>query len=115
MNENFLQSLEDKCHRMLNAVEPGTVVAIHRRVAKDECFVVLRGKVGVTTHDDEGSIMEDVGVRQESGRYGVDVSGGVWLMVEALELGSGVFECEEGAVGEHEVEGILEVKSEGCD
>ena len=34
---------------MLNAVEPGTVVAIHRRVAKDECFVVLRGKVGVTT------------------------------------------------------------------
>lgn len=28
MNENFLQSLEDKCHRMLNAVEPGTVVAI---------------------------------------------------------------------------------------
>lgn len=30
-------------------------------------------------------------------------------MVEALELGSVVFECEEGAVGEHEVEGILEV------
>lgn len=29
----------DKCHRMLNAVEPGTVVPIHRRVAKDECFV----------------------------------------------------------------------------
>ena len=34
-------------------------------------------------------------------------------MVEALELG-GIFECE-GAVGEDEVEGILEVKSEGCD
>ena len=40
MNYNFHESLEDKCHRMLNAVEPGTVVAIHRRVAKDECFVV---------------------------------------------------------------------------
>ena len=39
---------------MLNAVEPGTVLAIHRRVAKDECFVVLRGKVGVTTHGDDG-------------------------------------------------------------
>ena len=45
---------------MLNAVEPGTVVAIHRRVAKDECFVVLRGKVRVTTHDDDGAVIGDV-------------------------------------------------------
>ena len=30
MNYNFYQSLEDKCHRFLNAVEPGTVVPIHR-------------------------------------------------------------------------------------
>lgn len=43
MNYNFHQSLDEKCHRFLNAVEPGTVVPIHRRVAKDECFVVLRG------------------------------------------------------------------------
>lgn len=57
---------------MLNAVEPGTVVAIHRRVAKDECFVVLRGKVGVATHDDDGAIIEDVVLSQESGGYGVD-------------------------------------------
>lgn len=26
MNYNFHQSLEDKCHRMLNAVEPGSVI-----------------------------------------------------------------------------------------
>ena len=114
-NENFLQSLEDKCHRMLNAVELGTVVAIHRRVAKDECFVVLRGKVRVTIHNDDGSIIEDVGLRQEGANYGVDMSKNVWHMVEALELGSGVFECEEGAVVGHGVEGILEVKSEGSD
>ena len=72
MNENFLQSLEDKCHRMLNAVERGTVVAIHRRVAKDECFVVLRGKVRVSTRNDDGSIIEDVGVREERGNNGSD-------------------------------------------
>ncbi len=73
MNKNFLQSLEDKCHRMLNAVERGTVVAIHRRVAKDECFVVLRGKVGVTTHDDDGAVIGDVVLRHERGCYGVDI------------------------------------------
>ena len=49
MNYNFHESLEDKCHRMLNAVEPGTVVPIHRHPTKDESFVILRGKVRVTT------------------------------------------------------------------
>ncbi|MDT3388516.1 MAG: WbuC family cupin fold metalloprotein [Bacteroidota bacterium] len=102
MNYNLHQSLEDKCHRMLNAVEPGTVVPIHRHPTKNESFVILRGKVRVTTHKDEGAIMEDVGLRQESGSYGVDIPKNVWHMVEALEAGSGRFECEEGAVGEHE-------------
>ena len=43
MNYNFHQSLEDKCHRMLNAVEPGSDIPIHRHPDKDESFVVLRG------------------------------------------------------------------------
>lgn len=65
---------------MLNAVEPGTVVAIHRRVAKDESFVILRGKVGVTTHDDDGAVIGDVVLSWESGGYGWMFLGvcGVW-------------------------------------
>ena len=73
MNYNFHQSLDDKCHRMLNAVEPGTVVPIHKHPTKDESFVILRGKVRVTTHNDDGSIIEDVVLSQESGNYGVDI------------------------------------------
>ena len=93
----------------MNAVEPGTVVPIHRRPTKDESFVILRGKVRVTTHNDDGSIIEDVVLSQESGNYGVDIPKNVWQRLEALEAGSVVFECEEGAVVEHEVEGILNV------
>ena len=52
MNHNFHQSLEDKCHRFLNAVEPGTKVEIHRHPTKDETFVLLRGKVRVNTYND---------------------------------------------------------------
>ena len=85
---NFHQSLEDKCHRMLNALEPGTVVPIHRHPTKDESFVILRGKVRVTTHNDDGSVIGDVVLSWENGGYGVDVSGGVWCMVEGLESGS---------------------------
>ena len=36
MNYNFHQSLDDKCHRFLNAVEPGMKVEIHRHPTKDE-------------------------------------------------------------------------------
>ena len=76
------QSLEDKCHQMLNAVEPGTVVPIHRHPTKDESFVILRGKVRVTTHNDDGSIIEDVVLSQESGNYRVDIPKNVWHKLE---------------------------------
>ena len=46
---------------------------IHRHTTKDEPFVILRGKVRVTTHNDDGSIIEDVVLSQESGNYGVDI------------------------------------------
>ena len=59
MNYNFHESLEDKCHRMLNAVEPETLVPIHRHPTKDESFVVLRGKVRVNTYNDDGTAVED--------------------------------------------------------
>ena len=109
MNYNFHQSLEDKCHRFLNAVEPGTVVPIHKHPTKDESFVILRGKVRVTTHNDDGSVIEDVVLSQESGNYGVDIPKNVWHKLESLEPGSVIFECKEGPFVPHEEEGILEV------
>ena len=57
----------------------------HRHPTKDESFVILRGKVRVTTHSDDGSIIEDVVLSQESANYGVDIPKNVWHMVEALE------------------------------
>ena len=60
MNYNFHQSLEDKCHRFLNAVEPGTKVEIHRHPTKDESFVLLRGRVRVNTYNDDGTVIESV-------------------------------------------------------
>jgi len=110
MNYNFHESLEDKCHRMLNAVEPGTEVPIHRHPTKDESFVVLRGKVRVTTYNDDGTVIESVVLCQEEGRYGVDIKKGVWHNLESLEPGSVIFECKEGPFVEHEVEGVLRLQ-----
>ena len=110
MNYNFHQSLDEKCHRFLNAVEPGTKVEIHRHPTKDESFVLLRGKVRVTTHRDDGSIIEDVVLCADEGRYGVNIPKGVWHTIEALEPDSVIFECKEGPFVEHEVDGILNVE-----
>ena len=112
MNYNFHQCLDDKCHRFLNAVEPGTKVEIHRHPTKDESFVILRGKVRVTTHNDDGSIIEDVVLSQESGNYGVDIPKNVWHKLESLESGSVIFECKEGPFVPHEEDGILELSKQ---
>ena len=111
MNYNFHQSLDDKCHRFLNAVEPGTEVPIHRHPTKDESFVVLRGKVKVSTYNDDGSVNESVVLSQEAGRYGVDIPKNVWHNIESLAPNSVIFECKEGPFVPHEVEGVMEVKS----
>lgn len=110
MNYNFHQSLDDKCHRFLNAVEPGTVVEIHRHPMKDESFVVLRGKVKVSTYNDDGTVRDSIILCHEEGRYGVDIPKNVWHNLESLEPNSVIFECKEGPFVPHEEEGILEVK-----
>ena len=110
MNCNFHQILDEKCHRFLNAVELGTEVPIHRHPTKDETFVILRGKVRVTTHRDDGAIIEDVVLCAEEGRYGVNIQKGVWHTIEAMEPDSVIFECKEGPFVEHEKDGILKVE-----
>lgn len=95
---------------MLNALEPGAEVPIRRHPAKDETFVLLRGRVRVTTHNDDGSVIESVVLCQEDGVFGVDIPKGVWHKLESLEPGSVIFECKEGPFVPHEEEGILERK-----
>lgn len=104
MNFNFHHSLDELCHRMLNAVEPGTEIPIHRHPEKDESFVILRGKVRSTTYNDDGSIKESVVLCAEDGVYGVDIPKNVWHKLEAIES-SVIFECKEGPFVPHEEEG----------
>ena len=108
-NYNFHESLDDKCHRFLNALEPGTPIAVPHHPTKAETFVILKGKVRVTTYNDAGEVVEQCVISHESGVYGVDIPKNVWHGVECLEP-SVLLECKEGPFVEHEVDGILEIK-----
>lgn len=83
------------------------MVPIHRHPTKDETFIVLKGRVKVSTFNDDGEVLESVVLCQEDGMYGVDIPKNVWHTLESLESGSVIFECKEGPFVEHEEEGIL--------
>ena len=109
MNYNFHQSLDEKCHRFLNALEPGTQIPVHHHPTKAETFVILKGKVRVSTYNDDGEVVESTIISHDTGVYGVDIPKNVWHSLECLEP-SVLLECKEGPFVEHEVEGILEIK-----
>ena len=113
MNFNFHKSLDEKCHRFLNALEPGTVMAVHHHPTKDETFVVLRGKVAVRIYNDDGTLRERVVLGPGEGRFGLNVPKGVWHTLDCLETGTVLFESKEGPFVPHEEEGVLEVDGEG--
>ena len=60
MNYNFHERLDDPINRLLNAMEPGTYLRPHRHLnpAKDEIFLLLRGKVAVFLFDEEGGVVD---------------------------------------------------------
>lgn len=108
MNHNFHHSLDEKCHRFLNALEPGTSIPIHHHPTKDETVIFLKGKVRVLTYNDSGEILEDQLLSLDNSHYGVNIPKNVWHTIQCVESAI-LFECKEGPFVEHEVEGVLEV------
>jgi cupin fold WbuC family metalloprotein len=109
MNYNFHEDLSDKCQRLLNALEPGTIMPIHHHKV-DEMFVVLRGKVNVTIHNDEGEVIQSVKLSPSSGNYAVNIKAGEWHSLTCEEADTVIMEVKEGPYIPHEIGGILEVK-----
>lgn len=106
MNYNFHESLQEKCHRFLNALEPGTQIPVHHHPTKDETFVILKGRVRVTTYNDQGEVIDSCVLSHKDGLFGANIPRNVWHGIECLEP-SVLFECKEGPFIEHEVDGIL--------
>lgn len=96
MNYNLHEHLDDKTHRFFNAMEPGTVVPIHRHRDTAETFMLVRGKMRVVLYYDDKNIIEDTILSIEEGNYGIHIPVGVWHWVEILEPNTITFEVKEG-------------------
>lgn len=106
-------SPNDSAQRILNAVEPGTILPIHRHRGSTETIIVLRGKVVQHYYDNNGNKTASYELAPNSAQVGMSVPVGQWHALESLEEGSVIFECKDGAYQPLSAEDILEVEPKG--
>lgn len=96
MNHNFHDSNEAKSQRLLNALEPGTVIPLHKHDNTAETYIVLRGSIRVDFYHSADSLGESAVIDPLEGNYGIDIPAGQLHTLEVLKNGTVIFECKDG-------------------
>ena len=97
MSYDLRNSPEDQSQRMLNALEPGTVLPIHRHRNSSETVAILRGRALQWLYDDEGKVVEKVLLEVGGDIPAMNVEKGQWHRLECLESGTVIVEFKDGA------------------
>lgn len=97
MNFDMRTSADDNSQRMLNAVEPGTVIPIHRHQKSAETVIGIRGRLKEMFYDEDGNMTETFIVEPCGDCPVLQVPVGVWHNSESLEHGTVIFEAKDGA------------------
>lgn len=107
MNYDLRNSDADQSQRMLNAIEPGSVVPVHRHRGSSETVVCLRGRVVEEYYDElDRTCTEAIELRPGGPVVALNVPIGQWHTVKALESGSVILEVKDGPyepLGEEDV------------
>lgn len=96
MNFNFHDSLHAPVQRLLNALEPGTQLPIHRHRHADETYILLKGSLTISFYDGQAKLLESVLLDRREGSYGVHIRAGEWHSLEVRSPGTVIFEVKEG-------------------
>ena len=95
MNLDLRNSPSDGSQRMLNAIEPGTVMPIHRHRTSSETVVCIRGHFEEYFYDEDGVLVETVDM--VPGGVVLNVPIGQWHSLKSLESGTVLLEGKDGA------------------
>ena len=101
-------SIEDQSQRMLNALEPGTPMPIHRHTKSSETVVILRGKIEWIFYDEAGNETERVLLDANGEPRMLNVEKNRWHSLECLARGSVIFESKDGAYEPLEPEDVFQ-------
>ena len=110
MNYDLRNGAEDQSQRMLNAIEPGSPLPIHRHQKTSETVVCLRGKLVWEFYDElERICTERIELSPNGQVVALNVPVGQWHTVKALESGSVILEMKDGAYTPLGPEDVLEL------
>ena len=97
MNMDLRNSADDQSQRMLNAIEPGSPMPIHRHRSTSETVVCLRGRLVWEFYDElERRCSEAIELSPGGQVVALNVPAGQWHTVRALESGSVILEMKNG-------------------
>ena len=97
MNLDLRNSADDQSQRMLNAIEPGSPLPIHRHQKSSETVVCLRGRLVEEFYDDlERICTERIELSPNGPVVALNIPAGQWHTVRALESGTVILECKDG-------------------
>ena len=97
MNLDLRDSAEDTSQRMLNAIEPGSPLPIHRHQNTSETVVCLRGRLVEEFYDDlERTCTERIELSPNGPVVALNIPAGQWHTVHALESGTVILEMKNG-------------------
>ncbi len=97
MNLDLRNSADDQSQRMLNAIEPGSVVPIHRHQKTSETVVCLRGRLLEEYYDElERICTEAIELSPNGPVVALNIPAGQWHSVRALESGTVILEVKDG-------------------
>ena len=108
MNYNLHDNLDAKAQKLLNALEPGTILPIHRHPNTTETYLLLRGELNVILYNDKKEVLETMHLDTANGNYGLDIPAGQWHSIEVLESGTVILEVKDGPYIPFQPEDILQ-------
>ena len=97
MNYDLRNSAEDTSQRMLNAIEPESVVPVHRHRSTSETVVVLRGRVVEEYYAPDGALEASYEVSPTGPVYTLNIPACKWHTLRSLESGTVILEMKDGA------------------
>ena len=98
MNLDLRNDENDGSQRMLNAIEPGSPLPIHRHQKTSETVVCLRGRLVEEYYDDlERTCTEAIELSPNGPVVALNIPAGQWHTVRSLESGTVILEVKDGA------------------
>ena len=97
MNLDLRNSPNDQSQRMLNAIEPGSPLPIHRHRKSSETVVCLRGRLVEEFYDElERRCTEAIELSPGGQVVTLNIPIGQWHTVRSLESGTVIMEVKDG-------------------